>query len=72
MWSGKQFVDVGLKKKLVDDNVKKNVVFKKMRDIISAWKYHQDGTMKYVPKTQSDKGQGVQQESASNMPGRAS
>ena len=55
MWSGKQLVDDGLMKKFVDDNAKNNKAFKKMRDIISAWKYHQDGTTKDILKKQSDR-----------------
>lgn len=55
MWSGKQLVDDGLMKKYVDDNAMNNKAFKKMRDIISAWKYHQDGTTKDILKKQSDR-----------------
>lgn len=42
-------------KKYVDDNAMNNKAFKKMRDIISAWKYHQDGTTKDILKKQSDR-----------------
>ena len=55
MWSGKQLVDDRLMKKFVDDNANNNKAFKKMRDIISAWKYHQDGTTKDILKKQSDR-----------------
>lgn len=55
MWSDKQLVDDGLMKKFVNDDSKNNKAFKKMRDIISAWKYHQDGTTKDIIKKQSDR-----------------
>lgn len=55
MWSGKQLVDNDKMKKFVNDNAENNKAFKKMRDIISAWKYHQDGTTKDILKKQSDR-----------------
>jgi hypothetical protein len=55
MWSGKQLVEEKLMKKYVDDNASNNKAFKKMRDIISAWKYHQDQTTKDILKKQSDR-----------------
>ena len=55
MWSGKQLVDDKLMKGYIDDDTKTNKAFKKMRDIISAWKYHQDATTKAVLKKQSDR-----------------
>ena len=55
MWSGKQLVDQKRMKGYVDDTTKNNIAFKKMRDIISAWKYHQDATTKDILKKQSDR-----------------
>ena len=55
MWSGKQLVDEKSMKKYVDDNAKNNKAFKKMRDVISAWKYHQDQKTKDILKAQSDR-----------------
>lgn len=42
-------------KTYVDENAKNNKAFKKMRDIISAWKYHQDETTKEILKKRSDR-----------------
>lgn len=53
MWSGSQLVDVKSMKTYVNDNAKNNKAFKKMRDIISTWKYHQDQTTKDILKKQS-------------------
>jgi hypothetical protein len=55
MWSDKQLVDEGKMKKFIDDNAQNNKAFMKMRDIISAWKYHQDKTTKDILKKQSDR-----------------
>lgn len=55
MWSGIQLVDRDKMKKYVDDNDGNNIAFKKMRDIISAWKYHQDGTTRDILRKQSDR-----------------
>ena len=55
MWSGKQLADSDKMKKYVDDNTQINKAFKKMRDIISAWRYHQDATTKQILKKQSDR-----------------
>ena len=55
MWSGKALVDPKKMKGYIDDNTKINKAFKKMRDIISAWKYHQDATTKDILKKQSDR-----------------
>ena len=55
MWSGKQLVDDKKMKGYIDDSTKANKAFKKMRDIISAWKYHQDATTKDTLKKQSDR-----------------
>ena len=55
MWSGKQLVETKKMKGYIDDTTKNNEAFKKMRDIISAWKYHQDATTKDILKKQSDR-----------------
>ena len=55
MWSGKQLVDDDKMRKYINDNAQTSKAFKKMRDIISAWKYHQDGTTKDILKKQSDR-----------------
>ena len=55
MWSGKQLVDDKLMREFINDNAQNNKAFKKMRDTISAWKYHQDGTTKDILKKQSDR-----------------
>ena len=55
MWSGKQLADESSMKKYVDDDTKNNKAFKKMRDVMSAWKYHQDETTKDTLKKQSDR-----------------
>jgi len=34
--------------KYIDDDAQNNKAFEKLRDIISAWKYHQDATMRDV------------------------
>lgn len=55
MWSDKQLVDDGKMKKYIGDNAQNDKAFKKMRDIISAWTYHQDKTTKDILKKQSDR-----------------
>lgn len=55
MWSGKQLVDETKMKGYINDNTKTNIAFKKMRDVISAWRYHQDATTKEILKKQSDR-----------------
>ena len=55
MWSGKQLADEKKMKSYIDDPTKTNKAFKKMRDTISAWKYHQDATTKDILKKQSDR-----------------
>lgn len=55
MWSGKQIADEKLMKSYIDDTTKTNKAFKKMRDTISAWRYHQDATIKDTLKKQSDR-----------------
>ena len=53
MWSSRDVVDADKMKKYVDADT--NKAFKKMRDIISAWRYHQDETTKGTLKKQSDR-----------------
>ena len=55
MWSGKQLADSDNMKKYVNDDTKINKAFKKMREIISAWRYHQDATTKQILKKHSDR-----------------
>ena len=55
MWSGKQLVDSDKMTKYVNDDTKINKAFKNMRDVISAWRYHQDATTKQILKKQSDR-----------------
>ena len=53
MWGGKQLVDSKEMTKNVNNDF--NTAFKKMRDVISAWRYHQDATTKQILKKQSDR-----------------
>ena len=42
-------------RKYINDDAQINKAFKKMRDVVSAWKYHQDATTKDILKKQSDR-----------------
>ena len=55
MWNGQQLAKDKKMKTYIDDTTQINKAFKKMRDVISAWKYHQDATTKAVLKEQSDR-----------------
>lgn len=55
MWSDKQLADEIKMRKYIAKSEDNNKAFKKMRDVVSAWRYHQDTTTKQILKTQSDR-----------------
>lgn len=55
MWHHHTIVADNTMKNSINDEKDNNIAFKKMRDVIASWKYHQDATVKSILRKQSDR-----------------